>query len=35
MGLNAMRQRAAALGAELRVESSAGRGARVLLWVPG
>ena len=35
MGLNAMRQRAAALGAELRVESSPGRGARVLLWVPG
>ena len=35
MGLNAMRQRAAALGAELRVESSPGEGARVLLWVPG
>ncbi len=35
MGLNAMRQRAAALGGELRVESSPGEGARVLLWVPG
>ena len=35
MGLNAMRERAAALGAELRVESSPGQGARVRLWVPG
>jgi signal transduction histidine kinase len=35
MGLNAMRERAAALGAELRVESSPGRGARVVLRVPG